>query len=52
MKKNTLPKLICNKCGKEQKRNEKESNENWNVFDVNKRCKCGGKFEIKFEKDK
>lgn len=34
----------CEKCGKPQIRNEKESNENWNVFDCNQKCECGGKF--------
>jgi hypothetical protein len=34
--------FVCKKCGKEQKRNEKKSNKNWNIFE-NKPCQfCGG----------
>lgn len=39
---------ICNKCGKPQPKNEKESNENWNVFDCNVKCDCGGDFVTEF----
>ena len=45
MKKNPI-KLICNKCGKEPKKNEDKSNQNWKVYD-NISCECGGKFKIK-----
>lgn len=34
----------CVKCGKPQPKNEKESNKNWNVFDFNVKCECGGEF--------
>lgn len=34
----------CEKCGKSQPRNEKESNENWDVYDSNQKCECGGEF--------
>lgn len=34
----------CEKCGKPQPRNEEKSNENWDVYDCNKTCECGGKF--------
>lgn len=34
----------CEKCGKSQPKNEDMSNKNWNVFDCNKTCECGGKF--------
>lgn len=34
----------CVNCGKQQPKNEKESNHNWNVFDCNQKCECGGKF--------
>ena len=40
-------KFLCNKCGKEQPRDEKQSNENWNVYPTNQSCNCGGKFYIK-----
>jgi len=39
-------KFVCEKCGKEPKRNEKLSNENWDVID-NKPCSyCGGEITI------
>lgn len=34
----------CEKCGKPQPRNEKESSKNWNSYDCNQVCECGGKF--------
>lgn len=34
----------CEKCGKPQPKNKKESNRNWNVYDSNILCECGGKF--------
>lgn len=34
----------CEKCGKPQPKDEKQSNKNWNVFDCNAKCECGGKF--------
>ena len=34
----------CRRCGKLQKKNEKESNANWNVYDINVICECGGNF--------
>ena len=34
----------CEKCGKPQPKNEEQSNENWNVYDCNQKCECGGKF--------
>lgn len=34
----------CEKCGKPQPKNEKESNKNWDVFDSNAKCECGGNF--------
>lgn len=36
--------MKCEKCGKPQKKNEKQSNENWSVFNTNETCECGGKF--------
>jgi hypothetical protein len=35
--------MICNRCGKQQEPDKKQSNENWNVF-PNVPCGCGGKF--------
>lgn len=34
----------CENCGNPQPKDEKQSNENWNVFSCNQKCKCGGKF--------
>lgn len=39
----------CNKCGKPQPKNEKESNHNWNVYDQNQKCECGGTFKMHFD---
>ena len=43
----------CRRCGKLQKKNEKESNVNWNVYDINVICECGGNFAYmpKYESD-
>lgn len=50
-KKNKYPKMIryCEKCGALQKPDEKKSNENWEVFDCNVKCECGGKFVTRYE---
>jgi ribosomal protein S26 len=37
-------KMICDKCGKEQKPDDKGSNENWLVY-PNVPCKCGGNYK-------
>ncbi len=34
----------CEKCGKPQPKDERQSNHNWDVFDDNAKCECGGKF--------
>lgn len=34
----------CEKCGRPQEKNKKKSNKNWDVFDNNERCECGGRF--------
>lgn len=49
--KKKYPKMICycEKCGKLQPKNEEKSNENWNVYDCNVKCECGGKFVVRFE---
>ena len=41
----------CTRCGKLQKKNEKESNANW--YDINAICECGGNFAYmpKYESD-
>ena len=39
---------VCNKCGKPQPKNEKQSNENWDVYDCNVKCECGGDFVTKW----
>ncbi len=39
---------VCEDCGKEPKRDEEKSNENWNVY--NTVCEsCGGKVELKLK---
>ena len=45
------PKIIfvCEKCGKAQKPDKKQSTDNWNVFDAHEKCECGGKFVMKIE---
>lgn len=42
----------CEKCGAPQPKNEKESTENWNVYDCNQTCKCGGRFARFFNGEK
>lgn len=42
----------CENCGKPQPKNEKESNENWNVYDRNQKCECGGKFIMYLDGEK
>lgn len=34
----------CARCGKTQPKNEEQSNKNFDVFDCNQKCKCGGRF--------
>lgn len=41
----------CKLCGRLQKKDEKQSNENWNVYDPKAKCECGGKFEFMDKKD-
>ena len=41
-------KFRCNKCGKEQESDKKQSNQNWKVYPANKKCKCGGTYEISY----
>lgn len=36
----------CDKCGKLQSENKEKSNQNWAVFDCNKKCECGGTFKM------
>ena len=36
--------MKCEKCGKPQTKDDKQSNENWSVFDCKQTCECGGKF--------
>lgn len=48
-RKGPLIEFKCDKCGKPQPKNEKESNENWNVYDCNVVCECGGKFRMHFD---
>lgn len=42
-------KFVCNKCGKLQLKDEKQSNRNWSIFSTAVKCECGGKFEMKYE---
>lgn len=41
---------VCLNCGKKQERDEKDSNENWNVYDAKAVCECGGQFKPQFHK--
>lgn len=43
--------MVCENCGKQQKPNFEKSNSNWNVYDCNQKCECGGKFVMKFGDD-
>lgn len=47
-KETMLVRMICNKCGKEQKKDKGKSNKNWDYYPT-KPCECGGEFEIKVE---
>ena len=47
MKKRKEIKMICDKCGEEQKPDLSMSNENWKVYN-NEPCKCGGKYKPDF----
>ena len=38
--------IKCIKCGKPQQKNEEKSNENWNAYDANARCDCGGEYVV------
>ena len=35
---------VCNECGKLQPKNQEKSNENFDVYDCNVKCDCGGDF--------
>ena len=39
-------KVLCKKCGKPQKKNERQSNSNWEVYDAKAKCDCGGEYEM------
>lgn len=39
-------KFVCDKCAKEQKHDEVQSNENWKIY-PNVPCECGGNFKPK-----
>jgi hypothetical protein len=39
-------KFKCNKCGKDQPKDEEQSNENWSVYPADAKCECGGIFEV------
>lgn len=49
MKKKIEIKFKCDKCGKEQKPDKKQSNANWEVY-PNIPCECGGNFIPDVEK--
>lgn len=44
--------FICNKCGSLQPRDEKHSTKNWEVYEANQKCVCGGVFEMKISSTK
>jgi len=39
----------CDRCGANQPKDEKQSNENWEVFIAEQKCECGGQFRIDFK---
>ena len=41
----------CKLCGRLQKKDEKQSNENWNVYDPKAKYECGGSFGYMDSKD-
>ena len=41
--------FVCEKCGKAQKPDKKQSTDNWNVFGAHEKCECGGEFVMKIE---
>ena len=46
-----MPKIEfkCDKCGKPQPKNKEKSNHNWNAYDCNQKCECGGMFKMCFD---
>ena len=34
-------KVVCEKCGREMPRDDKQSNKNWTVY--KEKCECGGR---------
>ena len=41
--------VVCENCGKEPPKS-KTSNENWNVYDLKKKCPyCGGKLKLEIK---
>ena len=45
MKKEFEMKMLCDKCGAEQKKDEKQSTKHWKVYKAGKKCECGGEFK-------
>ncbi len=45
-KKKNVMEMLCDKCKKPQARNEEKSTENWDVYDCNVKCECGGKYTM------
>ncbi len=48
MKRKNPIEFKCDKCGKPQPKNEAKSNHNWNVYEHNQKCECGGTFKMCF----
>lgn len=45
-------KIICSNCGKEPHKDNKSSNDNWSIYNLQEPCVyCGGKIEIKVIKN-
>lgn len=36
--------MLCDKCGKPQQMDKEKSNANWDVYNANAVCECGGTF--------
>ncbi|WP_312433542.1 hypothetical protein [Lacrimispora sp.] len=42
----------CEKCGKPQESDKKQSTELFEVFDCHEKCECGGKFIMYLDDEK
>jgi DNA-directed RNA polymerase subunit RPC12/RpoP len=45
-KKKIKMEYLCGKCGKTQLPVEEKSTKNWEYFDCQEKCECGGSYKI------